>query len=275
MKKITILILFLFVSVSSADSNAYRFVNVGDPYPPFCAEQFRGIRVCSDSYDNRIVVISFFSLNQTASQKVLRDLQEVYVKLTGKNVSVLGILSEDADPQMIEAFLTENKITFPILLDKDRQIYGSFGVFVYPSTGIFSEDKKLRYYLPSEKVNYKECIERYVRFLLKEISESELEAIIHPAADYTASNVKQAENYYNFAKIYFDRGKFDKATKLLDSALAANSHYALAYSLYGYLHIQRQEYQLGLEKFKFALGIDPNLEEAQKGMQICLDNLNK
>lgn len=272
-KKHILVIVFVLLSAASADCKAFRFVDVGDPYPQFCAQQFHADQVCSSSYEKKIAVISFFKLNQSNSQKVLIDLQELHTKHGGKNVSIVGILSGEAESQALDEFLKTNKITFPILLDQNRQVYGAFGVFVYPATGIFGGDKILKYYLPARRMNFKKHVDGYTRFLLKEISESELEKIIHPPVDKTDPKHKKAENYYNFAKVYFKQGKFEKARELLDSAIEAYDKHAPSYSLYGHIYIQEKEYQLGLEKFENALSIDPELEEAKTGKQICLDNL--
>jgi len=275
MKKHILVVLFVLMDVGLADCMAYRFVDIGDPYPPFCAQQFHGDQVCSDSYENKILIISFFTLNQMNSQKVLIDLQDIYNEYREKNVSIVGILSGEADLQALDEFLKTNKLNVPILLDPDRQIYGDFGVFLYPATGIFARDKTLKYYLPARRINFKKHVDGYIRFLLEEISESDLEKIIHPSVDKTDPNYKKAENYYNFARIYFDKGKFEKAKELLESSIKTHDKYALAYSLYGYIYIQEKEYQLGLEQFELALTIDPDLKEAKTGKQTCLDNLGK
>ena len=152
-------IVCIVMTVGSADCAAYRFINIGDLYPPFCAQQFHRKQECSSSYENKILVLSFFTLPQTKSQKVLLDLQDLSIKYA--NVSFVGILSGEADLQALDEFLETNKIEIPILLDPDRKIYGDFGVFMYPSTGIFSQDKRLKYYLPARRINFKTHVDGY------------------------------------------------------------------------------------------------------------------
>ena len=106
MKTHILAIFCILMSAGSADCMAYRSVDIGDPYPPFCARQFNGEQVCSSSYENSIVIISFFTLHQMNSQKVLLDLQDMSKEYGGKNVSILGILSGEADPQTLDEFLT-------------------------------------------------------------------------------------------------------------------------------------------------------------------------
>jgi len=262
-------------SASSADCAAYRFVDIGDPYPAFCAQQFQGDRVCSEKYEDTILVLTFFTLQQTSSEKVMNDLQEVAVRYQGKDLSVIGILSGEADLQGLDEFVRAHTLTFPILLDPDRRVYGDFGVFLYPATGIFARDKSLRYYLPARRINFDKHVDGYVRFLLEEISDSELEAILHPPQDTTDPNYKKAENYHNFARVYYKKGKLDKVKELLELSIQAYKNYALAYSLYGYVYIQEEAYEQGLEQFELALEIEPELQEALEGRQICLHNMSQ
>lgn len=267
-------LLFIAINASSADCLAYRFVDIGDSYPSFCAKQRNGNRICSSVYDNTIMVISFFRLHQNHSQKMLRDLEKINLAFTNKNVTVLGIVSGEIDLQELDKLIRINNVTFPILLDPDRKIYGSFGVFVYPSTGVFSKDNRLQYYLPGRSVNAYKHLEGYIRFLLGEISSYDLDKMINPQVDKVSEEYKKSENYYNFARIYFKKGKLEKAKELLDLSISHYNKYALSYSLYGYIHIQEKQYQLGLEKFQLALRIDPDLQEAKAGKQICVDKLD-
>ncbi len=272
-KNLLIIVLFLLASTNSADCAAYRFVDIGEPYPAFCAQQFQGEQICSEQYENTVLVVTFFTLPQSNSEKALRDLQEIALRHQGKKLAVVGILSGEADLHALDEFIRAQALTIPILLDPDRRVYGDFGVFLYPATGIFDRNGILRYYLPAYRINFNKHMDGYVRFLLGEIAQNELETILHPPVDTTAPNVKKAESYCNFAKIYFKKGDLKKVKELLELSFQASDTYAPAHALYGHVYIQEQEYRLGLEQFEMALELDPDLQEALEGRQFCLDNV--
>ncbi|HCY36932.1 MAG: hypothetical protein DKM50_09625 [Candidatus Margulisiibacteriota bacterium] len=60
------------------------------------------------------------------------DLVEVYNKYKNKNVVIVGI-SVDSDSSSVKAFVKENKITYPLLMD-DGSISEEFGVRGIPTT---------------------------------------------------------------------------------------------------------------------------------------------
>ncbi|RMF88111.1 MAG: tetratricopeptide repeat protein [Nitrospinota bacterium] len=268
-----ICLIFFVLDVGLGKGMAYRFVDIGDPYPAFCAQQLGGGELCSDRYADQIVIITFVKPDQRYSQETLIDLQSIQQRYAQKQVAVLAIVSGTVDKAALTRFVKEQGISFPLVLDPDRKIYGQFGVFVYPSTGIFGPDTRLKYYLPARRINFRQHVEGYVRFLRGEISAEELEQIIHPVVAKTDARYKKAEEYYNFARIYFRQGKLDQARRILDLALKSSAEYAPAYSLYGYIYLQKGAYQQALEKFELALSIDPQLAEAQAGRERCLEKL--
>ena len=132
----------------------------------------------------------------------------------------------------------------------------------------------MEYLFGSNTINIKKRVEGCIRFLLDEIEEGELEKIMHPVVEKINPERAKAERYYNFAKNYFGRRQFSKAKKMLESSLERYSEHALSYSLYGYILIEEENYTSCLEQFELALKLDPGLEEAKTGKQVCLDNLN-
>ena len=97
---------------------------------------------------------------------------------------------------------------------------------------------------------------------------------MHPVVEKIDPERAQIERQYNFAKISFSRHHFSTAKKIIESSLKNHPEHALSYSLYGYILIEEKNYKSGLKQFERALELDPDLEEAQKGKQACLDNVS-
>jgi peroxiredoxin len=270
MRNFIIIVLILMAGGAAAEVMALSRLDTGDPYPPFCAQQFNGKEVCSSTYKDDILVVSFVKTEGKKSLKVMLNLQDLHSRYSTKNVSVIGILSGEVDLQKLMAFTTENTITFPLFLDGKRQIYGSFGVFVYPTIAVFDRDRKLQYEFGSNTINTKKRVEGGIRFLLGEIGADELEKIMHPVVEKIDPELAKIERQYNFAKISFSRNHFSTAKKIIESSLKNHPEHALSYSLYGYILIQEKNCKSGLKQFERALELDPDLEEAQKGKQVCV-----
>ncbi len=274
MKKIIYFTIIWATIIFSTDAMALIHLNIGDPYPQFCGKQLDGKKTCSSEFKDSIVIISFVRLGQSQSQKVMLTLQDLYTKFTGKRVSIFGIVSGDVDLQELIAFRKKNMLTFPIFLDGKREIYSKFGVFVYPSTLVIGQDKKLHYVYNSAMINFKQRLDGSTRYLLKEITEEQFDEILHPVIEKVDQKLARMQRYYNGAKKSFTNQQFSKATKLVTISLKKYPDHVLSLSLYGHILIREREYKLALEQFEKALKLDADLEEAKTGKQICLDKLH-
>ena len=275
MKKFIVILVTLIAGGASAEVMALRNLGIGDTYPPFCAEQLNGPQVCSSSFKDTIFVASFVRLDQEKSLKVMLAMEELHARYRPRGVSLIGIVSGETERQELMMFADKNKITYPLVLDRDRAIYGSFGVFAYPTITMFGQDGKLAYQFGSNTLNIGQRIDGCVRFLSGDIDAAKLEKIIHPVVDKIDPERARAERYYKFAKNLFDRKQFSKARQIVESSLENYTEHAPSYSLYGYILIREGNYALGLEQFERALKVDPGLEEAKAGRQLCLDYLKR
>jgi len=268
MKNIILPLLIVIAWMSPETFGAYKWVDIGDTYPSFCALRVNGEQYCPDRNADRVQVFSFFRVGQPESQEVLRILQEMSTQY-GDRISVVGILSGEVERREIVDFLQKYELVFPIVLDVERQLYGEFGVFLHPATGFFDSDGILRFYLPGKRLNFRKYADGYLQFLLGDISEAELDAILHPPVDDTDPRIKRAENSYNLARIYVKRGKLSKAKEALDGFLREYADYAPLHALYGSIYLQEEFYEQACEKFETALQLDAQLKEAVTGRQAC------
>jgi len=275
MRHVIIIIITLIAWGASAEVMALRNIDIGESYPPFCAPQLNGAQICSGKYKDNILVVSFVRIKQKESLKIMLALEDLHVRYSTKNVSIICLLSGEIDRQELTDFTDKNKLTLPLILDRDREIYGGFGVFVYPTTALFDQDGKLSYLFGSNTINIRKRMEGCIQFLLKEIGAREFEEIMHPVVKKIDPEDAKAQRYYNFAKKSFASQHFSKARKIVESSLEKYPNHALSHSLYGYILVQEEAYQLGLEQFEIALELDPDLEEAKAGRQICMDKTSQ
>ena len=104
MKKFIIIIFTLIAGAVSAEVKALRNIDIGDPYPPFCAQQLNGAEICSSKYKNTILVVAFVKIVQKQFQKIMVNLQELHTQYNAKNVSIICIVSGEIDLQRLIVF---------------------------------------------------------------------------------------------------------------------------------------------------------------------------
>lgn len=275
MKRMIIFVIAVLTGGGTADAMALRNLDMGEVYPSFCARQHDGGQLCSDAFDNTVLIAAFLRPDQQKSQKVSGSLQDLQDRYGKRGVTIIGVVSGELKDSGLSPLSGGGQITFPLLLDRDRSIYGSFGVIAYPTITVFGRDGKLAYLFGSNTLSIGNRLEGCIRFLTGEIDAAELEKIIHPVVEKIDKERAKAERYYNFARNTYDRKQFAKARKILESSLKNQSEHAPSFALYGNILIQEGDFELALQQFEQALSIDPELEEAQIGRQRCLDTLGQ
>lgn len=273
MKKLIVIALTLISGMASAEVRALRNLDIGDTYLPFCGQQLNGEQVCSSKYEDDILVTSFVKIGQKKSLKVLLNMQQLHTLYKMKNVSLIGIFSGETDVPELIAYAQKNKLTLPLLVDENRNLYGSFGVIAYPTIAVFRKNQKLQYVFGSNIINIKKRVEGCLKYLLEEIEITELEKILHPVAEKGDPQKATLGRYYNFSKHLYTKQHYSQAKKIVIVSLKNFPDHALSYCLYGDILIQEKNYQLALKQFEHALELDPHLEEAKNKRQICLDEL--
>lgn len=107
-------------------------VEVGNPAPDFVSEDAFGNRIAlSDFKDNKPVLLVFWATWCGYCAKELPDLKN-FAKDYKDKIQVIAITSGE-EREVIEKYIQENNIDFPILLDKNREIWNAYLIRGTPS----------------------------------------------------------------------------------------------------------------------------------------------
>lgn len=130
MKKALVLIaaLLLTAGLSGADIA----INIGSDLPTLELPNIEGkITSLQDVRKNKKTVIVFFTSWSKSSQHNLGFLQDLKDK--DQSVEIVGI-SFDKKAKDVKSFINENKITFPVFVDKKLSAINKFQLLVIPTT---------------------------------------------------------------------------------------------------------------------------------------------
>ena len=109
----------------------------------------------------------FFRPGQDFSRLALKELAGVQKELAGKSIRWVGIVSDRAAKDDVQAMVKESGISMLVLIDVGDAFYGKLGVAQVPVTVLFDEQHKLVAYQSFTKVNYAAVVTARVRYLLK------------------------------------------------------------------------------------------------------------
>lgn len=89
----------------------------------------------------KVVLVNFWATWCPPCRKEMPDLQALYDKYKDQGFVILSISDEEA--AKVQPFITEQKITYPVLLDPDRKVNDLFQVEGIPKSFVYDREGKL------------------------------------------------------------------------------------------------------------------------------------
>jgi len=215
-------------------------------------------------------VIIYFRPGQDYSRLALKELAAVEKEFAGKSVHWVGVVSDRAAKDDVQSMVKEAGLSMPVLIDVGDLLYGKLGVAQVPVTLLFDQQHKLVAYQSFTKVNYAAVIRARVRYLLKEISDQELAAVLNPPAALTDSDEAAASRRLKLADMLFKSKSYDKALENVAASIEENPS-AAAYALRGDILAAQGKCPEAIPSYNEALKLDPQNPRALQGMKTCQD----
>lgn len=140
------LIFILFLSVTSlvfpdegkgTKKNLENFVKIA---PVFELRDLEGKRVSLNDFKGRVILLNFWATWCVPCRAEMPSLENLYRSFKGRGLVVIGV-SVDNSTKAVKSFVREKGITFPILLDENKEVsFDDYGVIGLPVT--FLIDRK-------------------------------------------------------------------------------------------------------------------------------------
>jgi peroxiredoxin len=258
-------LLFLF------SSNSYPIhIPRGVTAPDFSLSTVDGKALSLSDFKDKLIVLIYWRPDQNRSLLAIKEGQDIFVKYRDKQVQVLGLIADDVNMDVVHKILNDNKIKYPVFIDSNRQVYGAYGIRVYPMTLIIDKTGKLVYDLPGHSLTYKNTLEGHVRHILGEIDDKELQAMVSPHNVHIDESLLIAHRRYNLAMKFVELGFFDLAMGIDEKSIEAEKDYAPSHLLLGYLYLNANDSEKAFEEFNIALELDSSLHDAKTGLGATL-----
>ncbi len=229
-----------------------------------------GNEISLSDYKGSIIVLLYLRTEQTRSLMIMDEAQDIYTRYKEKGIQIIGIIAETESREAIIKVITERNIDFPVLIDSQRNVYGDFGIRVYPSTVIIDRDGKFAYGIPGHSLSYKTRMEGDLRFMLGEITEKEQAELLSPPTEIKDKATLAAERRYNLALKFVKLRLIEQAIDVAKQSIEANPDIARSHILLGFLFLDVQEVEKAFEEFSTALQIAPDSHDAMTGLGATL-----
>lgn len=204
---------FSCMTAFCAEANPLRNLELGAAAFPFSLPDAKGNAVALEKYKGKPVVVCYWRRGQPYSEKMLSVLAKEHARFGAKGVEFLAIAGKDEE----EAGSYKNpEVPFPMLLDDKREVYGSYGLFILPTTFILNKEHRLAAYFAS----FQEGVDSELDEALSKILGIKEPPKAAPRYG-TAQGIEDPE--LNFARKLLEEGKPEDALPLLEEGLKKNT----------------------------------------------------
>ena len=200
-----------------AEANPLRNVEIDGAAFPFSLPDAKGNAVTLEKHKGRPVVICYWRRGQPYSEKMLAALAKQHSRFAAKGVDFLAIAGKDEEEA--GSYKTP-EVPFPMLLDEKREVYGSYGLFILPTTFILNKEHRLAAYF----AGYQDGVDSEIDDALSKV----LGIKEAPKAPPRYGKAEGPEDPgLNFARKLLEDGRAEEALPLLEEGLKKSPGFEL------------------------------------------------
>ena len=236
----------------------------GDRVPSISIRTIDGNQISLDERKGKIIVLAFWKQDDDKSSKMLTDLSRVSQEFQDKDVTFLAINGDRASERQIGEMALAKEPTCLFASDPDLAAYSSLGILVLPTTLIVGPDGKLAFIQDLYSRNFYTQTRAYVRFLLGEITQDQLNTQLDPGTAVKVSPARiKAERYVNLGRVLLDLKEKEKARGALQKAVEADPSFPEPHLLLAELCLEDKEVRKAGAELEQALRLYPSPREGK------------
>ena len=267
LRPILLSVVVLLLGLDTTSAAAFKRVSAGQPAPSFSLPDLDGRTVSLEEFrGSPCTILVFWALWSPRSLPLLKDVQKLVDEFGPKGLRALtvNVEGESAPADLrdrIRAFLEENAIRLPVLLDLGLVQYNTWGVIATPATAFLGKDLEVIYEFSGHPTSaYQDMRDQVLRAL--GLEEETAEAARPRRERYKAD--KRVMLHYGLARTLFQRGQFSKAERKLRKVLKQDPGFPDAHALRGVILLgmvregkKKASLDKAREEFAKAVELDP------------------
>ncbi|MGB6279455.1 MAG: tetratricopeptide repeat protein [Syntrophobacteria bacterium] len=266
MRKATVLSMITLFVIGSHLSLALALGHhkQGDRVPNLTIRTIDGNQISLDGQKGNIIVLAFWKQDDDKSSNMLTDLSRISQEFQDKDVTFLAINGDKASERQIGEMALAKEPSCLFASDPDLTAYSTLGILVLPTTLIVGPDGKLAFIQDLYSRNFYTQTRAYVRFLLGEITQEQLNAELDPGTSVKVSSARiKAERYVNLGRVLLDIKEKEKARKALEKAVEADPSFPEPHLLLAGLCLEDKELRGAGAELEQALILCPSPREGK------------
>jgi tetratricopeptide (TPR) repeat protein len=263
-------LLAAMTGLAAAPFVAHARAEVGTPVPAAELAAVSGEKVKVVDPKARVTLLIFVRTGQDRSTDAMKAMARCEASLSGKPVRFLGLLPSDTPLDEARALASSTGVKMPLAIDADDALYQALLVRLHPVVFLVDARARVAGFEQYRQIDYCDVIAARVRFLLGELDQAALDAILAPERNtMPGEDPKDVSNRdVNLGRRQLKIKQYDKAVASANKALGVAPN-AGALALLGEVAAARGDCAGARGHFEAALRLDPTEAHALAGMKAC------
>ncbi len=261
------LLIALVLSGSATAAFPLRTLEPGDPVRNFTLPALGGGETDVLGAEGQITVILFWGTDSEGKREraveILHTLQRIGKSYREQGVVVQSVNIDKDNRDALNQLIKKEGVTVSVLLDENEELYGTYGLFIFPTVAIVDREGRLKTAV-GYTYNISEIIEGEIQIMLGLKTAEELEKEIHPEDMVEApDNVKKAARRLNLGRKFMETRLLDMAGREFEKAVELDPENAEAHAELGAFYVQKREFDRALHELTAAIELDPDSVNAR------------
>jgi peroxiredoxin len=111
--------------------------------PEFALADLSGNRVRLSDHRGRVVLLNFWATWCPPCRAEMPSMERLYQAYRDRRFAILAISGDRGGKAVVESFVQERGVTFPILLDPANEVFAQYGVRGLPSSFLLDRQGKI------------------------------------------------------------------------------------------------------------------------------------
>jgi peroxiredoxin len=112
--------------------------------PDFALTDLGGRTVRLSALRGRVVLVNLWTTWCPPCREEMPSMERLHQRFRDRSVTLLAVSQDDAGKrEEVERFVQEVGVTFPVLLDPDREVGARYGVWGYPETFVVDREGRI------------------------------------------------------------------------------------------------------------------------------------
>ncbi|MFH1883041.1 MAG: tetratricopeptide repeat protein [Planctomycetota bacterium] len=190
-----------------------RKIKVGEKMPEFSLADPNGMVFAYRYNRKRVLAITFLSANQKQSERAVVDIEKILRDLGSKAepFDFVGVISERAKKDFFESYKGDSKLTFPILIDTEYQLWGKLGIIAMPTVLIVGKDDKVLWLKAGYGYDFSPALRSHLSYALGIVKAETLEKLTQVKTLANTTVTARVKRHLQMAKMLDQKGRLDSA----------------------------------------------------------------